>query len=461
LEIVFSLIKNKIQNKKILILGFGKEGRASLKFLMKYFKGNEVAVADSNADLRYNIDEKLLKDTDFYFGDSYLKEIDNYDLIIKSPGIPASLLNGKVSSKKITSQTDLFLTQFRDRIVGVTGTKGKSTTSSLIYFILMNKFENVHLVGNIGIPPFDLIEEIKDDSKIVFEMSSHQLENITVSPHISVLLNLFEEHLDHYNGLAEYHSAKLNIMRFQKAGDIFIYNADDPVIRNALKRTQTKGTFFPYSVSNDFEEGIFYKSGKIFIVQDNITSEFDFSNRQNLPGSHNLFNIMASVAVAKILRLDDPVIQEVVQHFKGLPHRLEYIGEFNEIHFYNDSIATIPEATIEAVKTLKSVDTLILGGKDRGIDYSNLIEFVIDSDLKNVVFIGDAGKRIYDGIIEKGGANDTYLFFIEEFDEISEIIRQNTQNGSICLLSPAAPSYDKFRNFEERGAAFKKIAENL
>ncbi len=170
---------------------------------------------------------------------------------------------------------------------------------------------------------------------------------------------------------------------------------------------------------------------------------------------------MASVAVAKILNLDDPLIQEVVPHFKGLPHRLEFIGEYQGIRFFNDSIATIPEAVIEAVKTLKSVDTLILGGKDRGIDYSNLIEFVIDSDLKNVIFIGDAGNTIYDGINAKGGANDTKLFFIDEFDEISEIIRQNTQKGSICLLSPAAPSYDKFRNFEERGAAFKKIAENL
>ncbi len=458
---MFESIGKKIEGKKVLILGFGKEGQSSFRFLSSYFPDIEVGISDKNPELLSEVSEEMRISGKFHIGATYLNNISDYDLIIKSPGIPASLLDGKVSSKIITSQTDLFLAQFRNRVIGVTGTKGKSTTSSLIYHILLNKFENVHLVGNIGIPPFDLIEEIKDDSKIVFEMSSHQLENITVSPHISVLLNLFEEHLDHYNGLAEYHSAKLNIMRFQKAGDVFIYNADDPVIQKTLERIHTKGTLFPYSVSNDFEEGIFYTSGKIFIVQDNKTSEFDFSNRQNLPGSHNLLNIMASVAVAKILNLDDPVIQEVVPHFKGLPHRLEFIGEYQGIRFFNDSIATIPEAVIEAVKTLKSVDTLILGGKDRGIDYSNLIEFVIDSDLKNVIFIGGAGNTIYDGINAKGGANDTKLFFIDEFDEISEIIRQNTQKGSICLLSPAAPSYDKFRNFEERGAAFKKIAENL
>ncbi len=458
---MFESIDKKIKGKKVLILGFGKEGRSSFRFLSNYFPDIEVGISDKNPELLSEVSKEMRMSGKFHTGATYLNNISDYDLIIKSPGIPASLLNGKVPAERVTSQTDLFLNQFRNKVIGITGTKGKSTTSSLIYHILSNKFENVHLVGNIGIPPFDLIREIKEDSIIVFEMSSHQLENVNVSPHISVLLNLFEEHLDHYNGLTEYHSAKFNIMRFQKAGDVFIYNADDPVIQKALKRIQTKGILFPYSVSNNFDEGLYYKSGKIFIVQDNKTSEFDFSNRQNLPGSHNLLNIMASVAVAKIMRLDDPVIQEVVPSFKGLPHRLEFIGEYQGIRFFNDSIATIPEAVIEAIKTLKSVDTLILGGKDRGIDYSNLIEFVIDSDLKNIIFIGDAGNRIYDGINAKGGANDTKLFFIDEFDEISEIIRQNTQNGSICLLSPAAPSYDKFRNFEERGAAFKKIAENL
>lgn len=458
---MLSSIKDKIQNKKILILGFGKEGRSSLRFFRKYFPENEVAVADSNLDILLNVKDELREKATFFTGSSYLKSIDNYDIIIKSPGISLALLEGKVFLDKITSQTDLFLSQFSDKVVGVTGTKGKSTTSSLIYHILLRKIKNVHLVGNIGIPPFDMIEDIKQDSIIVFEMSAHQLENVTISPHISVLLNLFEEHLDHYNGLKEYHSAKLNIMRFQKESDMFVFNADDPVTGKNLQEEKVAGRHFPYSLKKVLEKGVFIRQAKVIFSDGESLSEFDFANRQGLPGKHNLHNIMASIVVTKLLGVDDNIIQQSVTDFKGLPHRLEFIGEFKKIRFYNDSIATIPEATIEAVKTLKEVDTLIVGGKDRGIDYDNLIEFITGSELRNVIFTGDAGKRIYDGINEKGGANDTKLFFIDKFDEISEIIRNNTLPGYICLLSPSASSYDKFRNFEERGEAFKKIAENL
>ncbi len=458
---MFGAIKNKIQNKKILILGFGREGRSSLEFLKRYFPDNKIAVADSNAAVRKGIDEELRKETVFYLGHSYLKNIGNYDLIIKSPGISSSLLKGKVPDNKITSQTDLFLTLFRGQTIGITGTKGKSTTSSLISHILSHRSDNVIFVGNIGIPPFDLADKINDKTKIVFELSSHQLENITVSPHISVLLNLFEEHLDHYAGVEEYHSAKLNIMRFQKENDYFVYNADDPVIESYLENENGFGKQFPYSSEKVLKNGIFSRNGKV-ICQDGINiSEFDFTGRQALPGKHNLMNIMASVAVAKILGIEDDIIRQSVSEFKGLPHRLEYIGEFKGIHFYNDSIATIPEATIGAVKTLKNVDTLILGGKDRGIDYEVLIDFIIGSELRNVIFIGNAGKRIYKGIVMRNRKIKPELFIIDKFDEISEIIKRNTNRGEICLLSPAASSYDMFGSFEERGEAFKKIAKNL
>jgi UDP-N-acetylmuramoylalanine--D-glutamate ligase len=403
----------------------------------------------------------LRKETKFYFGDSYLNEIGNYDLIIKSPGIPSSLLKGKVSDDKITSQTDIFLTLFRDRVIGITGTKGKSTTSSLIYHILSHRSDNVLLAGNIGVPVFELVDKIDDETMIVFELSSHQLENVTVSPRISVLLNLFEEHLDHYNGLKEYHYAKLNIMKFQKESDIFVFNADDAFTGRYLQDEKVAGKQFPYSVEKVLKKGVFVRKGKVIFSNGESLSEFDFSGRQGLPGQHNLQNIMASVAVAKVFGVDDEIIQQSVTDFKGLPHRLEYIGEFKGIHFYNDSIATIPEATIEAVKTLKNVDTLILGGKDRGIDYEILIDFIIESELKNVIFMGDAGKRIYEGIKEKGRTIRPELFLIDDFAEIVEIVRKYTSQGTICLLSPAASSYDMFGSFVERGEAFKKIAENL
>ncbi len=458
---MLEVINNILENRKILILGFGREGQSTFRFLMKCFPGNEVAVADSNPDILEKTGIEITKNVPFYSGISYLDNANNYDIIIKSPGIPVNLLKDKIPDRKITSQTGLFLTQFRNQVVGITGTKGKSTTSSLIYHLLKKRYKNLLLVGNIGVPPLDMIEDIKEDTPVIFEMSSHQLENITVSPRISVLLNLFEEHLDHYNGLTEYHFAKLNIMRFQKPGDTFICSADDPTIRDLLANEIIKGDCLPYSLLKKLENGIFTDDGKLVVAYGDSRTEYDFRKRQNLPGDHNLKNIMASVAVAKILGVKDDEIREAVMDFKGLPHRLEYIGTFRDIHFYNDSIATIPEATIEAVKTLKSVDTLIIGGKDRGIDYDILIDFIVTSGLKNIIFTGDAGKRVLDGVINKGNINGINLFFVNNFDEIADIVRENTSPGSICLLSPAASSYDMFVNFEERGEAFKKIAENL
>ncbi|MEZ5195285.1 MAG: cyanophycin synthetase [Bacteroidales bacterium] len=172
-------------------------------------------------------------------------------------------------------------------------------------------------------------------------------------------------------------------------------------------------------------------------------------------------NIMAAVCVTKILQVPDHLIESVVNRFKGLPHRLEYVGKFKGIHFYNDSIATIPEATMHAVRVLKNVDTLILGGVDRGIDYQLLIDFLPGSGITNLILYGKAGERISEGLTKSGIPTDKKIFIISQFDELPAIIRTHTLTDHVCLLSPAAASYDLFKNFEERGDAFKKIAENL
>ena len=202
-------------------------------------------------------------------------------------------------------------------------------------------------------------------------------------------------------------------------------------------------------------------SGQVVFNLGDRHTVFDFSKRMYLPGNHNLKNMMAAVCVCKIFQIPDEIITEAVLRFKGLEHRLEYVGEYGDIHFYNDSIATIPEATIEAMKTLKDVDTLILGGKDRGIDYNNLIKFLAGSNVNNLIFLGEAGKRIYEGINLVDKTKSKKCFLIMEFNEASQIIKKYTKPGSICLLSPAAASYDMFNNFEERGEAFKKIARNI
>ena len=451
-----------LHGKKILILGFGREGISSYKFIRKILPEISVTIADKDKNVLNNIDFIIDSNCQTILGKSYISNLDDFDLILKTPGIPNNLLKEKVSQNKITSQTDLFLQLFSSNTIGVTGTKGKSTTSGLIRHILSCYHKDVVLIGNIGVPPFDMIEKIGKETRVVFEMSSYQLENISVSPHIAVILNLFQEHLDHYENFEGYQSAKFNITKFQTKNDWVIYNSDDSIINELFNRTGITRNYFQFSSEKKVNTGAFLgKNDNVIFTGLNAKSVFDFSNRLYLPGRHNLMNIMAAVCACKLLEIPDNIISEAISGFKGLEHRLEYIGKYGNIHFYNDSIATIPEAAIEAVKTLKTVDTLILGGKDRGIDYSKLARFISQSDITNLIFTGEAGKRILEEVEAIGISNKKKYFLITRFDEIKQIIKQYTKPGYICLLSPAASSYDMFKNFEERGEAFIKIARNV
>ncbi len=317
-------------------------------------------------------------------------------------------------------------------------------------------------MGNIGIPPFDRIEQIKDETRIVFELSSHQLQDISVSPHTACLLNLYQEHLDHYSSYSSYQMTKFNIARYQKSNDFLIINADDGSIVELLSKINIVSTVFKFSAKRIIEDGAYLNSsGRVVYHSGNSISEFDFTKRRYLPGQHNLMNIMAAVCISKIHGVPDQIIENAVNEFKGLPHRLEFVGEFSGISFYNDSIATIPEATIEAVNTLKNVDTLVVGGKDRGVDYQGLVKFLSHSDIRTIIFIGVAGNRILNEFISFNPNHGKNVFPVKQFDEIRYYIKKYTRPGTICLLSPAAASYDMFNNFEERGDQFKKIAETI
>ena len=453
-------MKNKLKqilaNKKILILGFGKEGQSTYQLIRQFIPESRICISDKNKGSFSSFD---LHTCEWVSGDGYLDGLGNYDLIIKSPGIPRHLFPEDVKPEKITSQTELFLRLFSGQTIGITGTKGKSTTSSLIFHILSAYFDDVVFVGNIGVPPFDLLDEIHDKTKIVFEMSGHQLENISVSPHYAVLLNVFQEHLDHFGTYEAYINAKFSIFRFQGSGDYLIYNGDSPLISDEINKVGHSNNLLSFSMVQKKGNGIVgNENDEIFLNQN---QGLNLKGRKHLPGKHNLMNIMAAVLVCQKMGVPVDEIQNAVTGFKGLPHRLEFIGEFKGIRFYNDSIATIPEAVVEAVKTLKEVDTLILGGKDRGIDYSGLVDFLLKGRVINVIFIGKAGKRILKEINSKDASPALTCFPIQEFQEMEGVIRENTRPGKICLLSPAASSYDMFLSFEERGNAFKKIAENL
>jgi len=457
---MYNLIRSELENKNVLLLGFGREGQSSYRLIRRVLPELHLTIADANESVR---DNEMIKDDlnlDLNLGEEYLEGLASYDLILKSPGITLKDISYNINPESITSQTDLFLRRYYKQVIGITGTKGKSTTSTLVHAILKNACKDSILMGNIGRPAFDVIEEIGPETNIVFEMSSHQLEFITRSPNIAILLNLYQEHLDAYKSFLDYQLAKMNIAKFQPPGSIIIFNNDDEKIKERLSGMKLPGHLVPFSLIEELPEGC-YLNDHYLVYSDKGQDEkvLDLNRKLKLKGDHNLLNIMAAICACKQLGIDPEIIAEGISAFRGLEHRIEYVGEFSGIHFYNDSIATIPEACIEAIKALGDVDTLILGGFDRGIDYSGLAKFLSASTVRNLIFTGEAGRRILHEIREIKGKDQT-VYLLSKFDEFLDIAMHVTKKEAICLLSPAAASYDEFQNFELRGRRFKELVRN-
>jgi UDP-N-acetylmuramoylalanine--D-glutamate ligase len=444
------------------LLGFGREGRSTYSLIRKLFPNKTIAVIDENDNVRNDVIFKNDPNLIFITGIDCMLQIDSFDFAVKSPGIPSNSLPNELKRVQITSQTDIFLQFYGKQVIGITGTKGKSTTSSLIFHILKKAGRKTLFVGNIGIPPFDCIDEITPESVIVMELSSHQLEYVTHSPHIAILLNIFQEHLDHYNSYKEYQLAKLNIAKYQDKDDYFIYNSDNETLKQIIQENPlSEQQLLPFSLDQETHVAISLTDNWIEMKTGikNIKL-YDISNGQPLQGHHNFYNIMAAATACYYRGVSPEIISSGIRSFKGLEHRIEPVGEFSGIQWYNDSIATIPEATIEAVKTLQIVDTLILGGFDRGIDYHVLYTYLNSSEISNIIFIGEAGNRMMNEL-QIYGINKLNLYKVADYKQVVALASEITAKGKICLLSPAAASYDMFRNFEERGNVYKKNVREL
>jgi UDP-N-acetylmuramoyl-L-alanine---L-glutamate ligase len=456
---MIDLLKPMLASGKLLILGFGREGQSTFKYIRKHFPGIHVAIADRDADLKEKAGGLLKGDgIKLFLGDNYLNVIENYGLVIKSPGVGLPREIKTAAGGIITSQTKLMLGAYHRQIIGITGTKGKSTTTSLVHHLLLASGMKSVLVGNIGRPPFDYLDQIDSETIIAYEMSSHQLEDTSLAPHISVLLNLYPEHLDRYPSPEAYFSTKMNILYGQIDGDTFIYNEDIPGISGRIKKAGSARNYLSFSAGLRVNDGCFLSGDSIMLIHQNIEFELiKVTDDFPLKGNHNRMNMMAALLAALAAGADQKSICEGLRTFKGLEHRLEYVGEYQGISFYNDSIATIPEAAVAAVKALPLTDTLLLGGFDRMLDYSAMTEFMMNSQVRNFIFSGKAGERMFKGFVAANtGAKQ--LIMAESFQEaMAEAVRV-TEKGKICLLSPAAASYDQFRNFEERGHLFKKLA---
>lgn len=439
---------NYLENKKILILGFGKEGYASYKFLRKNFPEKQIFIADKNTNLSNNVE--LLEDiyVELSLGENYLNGIEEYDLILKTPGISFKDIDISKFEDKITSQLQLFLEYVDMYSIGITGTKGKSTTSTLIYKVLMDQNKDAFLIGNIGEPIFNQIEEFSQDSIAVIEISSHALEYIKKSTNIAILLDIFEEHLDHYKNLEKYIEAKFNLAKYQEKSDLLLYNYDNELMNKFNYNYKENDYAVSMKSIPNNKNSIFLKDGFIYCNNHKI---MNIQEEMNLKGTHNINNIMFVLGVCNILNLDFEIAIKTIKKFIPLEHRMEFFAKLDGVEYYNDSIATIPEATINAIKALQNVTTLIVGGKDRGVDLSELITFLSKSEIQNIICLPKTGEFIKEGL-EFSNKN---VYFEENLRDAVKIAKNVTQKG-ICLLSPAASSYGYFKNFEERGRLFKE-----
>lgn len=456
-------IINEINSKEnIVILGFGREGKSTYNLIRKYLPNKFLTIADGN--------EKLLDQNQFLnedknvkviLGDNYLEKLDDYDFIIKAPGVNFKFVNYECFEDKITSQMDLFFKHATCKTIGITGTKGKSTTTSLLYFILKELNKKVKIVGNIGIPVFDEIENFDDDTIVVVELSCHQLKFLNAAPNISILLNIYEEHLDLYRSYQDYVDAKLNIFKYQKADDYNIWGIDSEKSQEKLKiNKNTYEISFNLNKINS-NRGIYLEDDKLYL-KNNLDSKavYDASKPRLLLGKHNLYNIAAALCVCDILKLNLNKCETIINEFKPLEHRMELVGTFNDITFYNDSIATIPEATINCVNAIGNVDTVIIGGMDRKIDLNILIDFLNnDNKISNYIFLKDTGYQIYDKLKLLGCKKN--MFKACEMKDAVTLAYKYTKKGFSCTLSPAAASYNTYKNFEERGKDYKKWIKEL
>lgn len=448
---------NYLENKKILILGFGKEGESTYLFLRKHFPEKKLEIVDKNMNL---LTDKpyLLEDinVEVVLGEDYFRDIDYFDIVLKTPGISLKDFDISKFENKITSQLELLLEFVPCYTIGITGTKGKSTTSSLIYQMIKDQGKDVMLLGNIGEPIFNDIDDMRKDTILVLELSSHALEFVKKSPNIAILLDIYEEHLDHYSSMEKYIEAKFNVAKFQSENDIFIYNAsnkymqefnfnykksDYAIIEKNDKLSKTLNLKSDnYVLIN--EDGIYFNKTKLFVSKLNM----------QLKGKHNENNVLFVLTVAKILNLDMEKAKDTIENFKNLEHRMEFVAEINGVKYYNDSIATIPEATINAIDALKNVNTLLVGGKDRGVELDSLYEYLKKSNIENIICLPKTGEYVYNNLKD----TNKKCYLVSNMPEAVKLAKEVTKPNTICLLSPAASSYGYFKNFEERGKIYKE-----
>ncbi|MEI7425073.1 MAG: UDP-N-acetylmuramoyl-L-alanine--D-glutamate ligase [Candidatus Staskawiczbacteria bacterium] len=432
--------KQTFKDKKVLIMGLGLHGGGAGVAKFFYEQKAEVLVTDLKTEevLIESLEKlKKYKKIKYTLGEHKEEDFLSADLIIRNPDVPSTSPYLEIAQKnKIPIETDisLFLKLSKAFVIGVTGTKGKSTTASLIYHILKSKYKNTFLAGNIGVSPLELLPKIKKGDKIVLELSSFELEGLTQSPNISVITNIMPDHLNRYGTMEEYIKAKKIIFKYQKKTDFLVLNEDDPMSNSFSRETPSKVILYSKAIKSD---------------------------NFKLLGEHNLYNLSGAVEVAKLLKIPTKVIEKSLKTFKGVPSRQEFVREVRGVKYFNDTTATMPDAVIAAIHTFldefpSSRLILICGGVNKGLKYNDLARIIGERVDELVMLPGSASDKIKLGL-----GNYTRLHEVLSMQEAVKKAKEVSQKGDVVILSPAGASFNLFKNEFDRGNQFVTAVKKI
>lgn len=447
-----------LQGKKVLVFGAGISGTGSCRLLAD--KGAEVILYDGNEKL----DAAAVANQTgarVILGTFPEEELARLDLVVMSPGVPTDLpivLRMKEEGIPVWGEIELAYVCGKGEILGITGTNGKTTTTSLLGEIMKNAFESVFVVGNIGNPYTTVANETREDSVIVAELSSFQLESIlTFRPKVSAVLNITPDHLNRHHTMEAYIQAKQDIAKNQTSEDTCILNYEDEVTRGMADKIDASVLFF--SSAHKLEQGIYLDDGAIIYKPDKDKEGILICRTEELQilGVHNYENVMAAVAMAAVYGVDLDVIRDTVKSFKGVEHRIEFVAEKGGVVYYNDSKGTNPDAAIKGIQAMNRPTFLIGGGYDKDSTYEEWIAS-FDGKVKQLVLLGQTKEKIAQSARALGFEN---IIFTESLEEAVEICAKLAQPGDAVLLSPACASWGMFKNYEERGDKFKELVNAL
>ena len=447
------------ENHTVLIVGVARSGVAAAKFLSQM--GAYVILNDkkSHAELKDILVELRNENITYALGQDGEDFIEKVDLIVLSPGVPTDLpfiKRAKDIGKTVIGEFELASKFCRAPVAAITGTNGKTTTTTLVGEIFKAANRNPHVVGNIGIPFISTVSSIREKDVVVAEVSSFQLESIdSFHPYVSAILNFTPDHLNRHYTFENYIAAKANIFKNQHSEDYCILNYDDNECVKLAKEVNAKVVWF--SRLNQLEEGVFVKNNKIFIKISDVEQEVCHINEIGIIGKHNLENALAATAIAFHMGVSVVTISNVLKDFRGVEHRIEFVDLINDVSYYNDSKGTNPDASIKAIEAMKSPTILIAGGMDKGSDFTEFIKS-FGEKIKLLLVLGETADQIMNLATQQ---HFDKVLKVDTVEEAVQIAYRYAESGDAVLLSPACASWDMFESYEERGKVFKDAVKAL